>query len=74
MNGQSELQGLFGIANIPHRNLSYTVEKFAMMLPSLDIHGLKVSRINLVLFSPNKQLALYLSHTVLDSRGHHPIQ
>ena len=42
---------------LPYRNLSYKAQKFAMVLSSLDIHGLNGSQTTLVLFGQeNSQL------------------
>ena len=41
----------FGSHFLPYRNLNYTIETFAIVLSSLDIYGVKFSRITLVISS-----------------------
>ena len=42
----------FPIVRLPYRTLNYKAQKFAMVLSSLDIHGINGSRTTLVFFWP----------------------
>ena len=48
------------IVIIPYRNLHYKAYKFAMVLSSLDIHGLNVSRTALVFFGQDSAVSIAL--------------